>query len=128
MKNIKDDLDDSLRPEYRRSDFSEMVQGKHATAQIEFAELVSLLLACIGEDEGVKFSSESQLAHHRAGDWTYEIDTANQITLRYWNNELVSVDEVISSPCCITTAEGRAELQNTLLTHVRTLNVQAKRL
>ena len=85
MKNIKHDRGDSLRREYRRSDFGEMIQGKYATTQIEFAELVRLLLACIGEDEGLKFSAESQLGGHKAGDWTYEIDSANQITLRYWN-------------------------------------------
>jgi len=124
MKNIRPDLDDSLRQEYKRSDFGEMIQGKHATAQIEFAELVRLLLACIGEDEAVKFINhflENQLASHNPGDWTYEIDDANQITLRYWTNELESIEEPISNPCCITTPQERAELQNFLLDHVRNL-------
>ncbi len=50
MKNIRQDFDESLRREYRRSDFGEMVRGKFATTQLEFSELVRLLLACIGED------------------------------------------------------------------------------
>ena len=128
MKNIRHDLDDSLRPEYRRSDFGEMIQGKHATTQIEFAELVRLLLACIGEDEGLKFishSSDNQLAGHKPGDWTYEIDNANHITLRYWTDEFGSINEAISSPCCITTPQERAELQNLLLSHVRNLKAKA---
>ena len=54
MKNVRQDFDDSLRPEYRRSDFGEMVQGKYATTQLEFAEFVRLLFACIGEDEGFR--------------------------------------------------------------------------
>jgi len=128
MKNIKHDLDDSLRPEYHRSDFGEMIQGKHATTQIEFAELVPLLLACIGEDEGLKFSSENHRSGHKAGDWTYEIDPTGQITLHYWINELGSMEAAISSPCCITTAEDRAELQTTLLNHVRTLKARANAL
>lgn len=130
MNNIKHDLDDSLRPEYRRADFGEMIQGKYATTEIEFAELVRVLLACIGEDEDLKFvphSSESRLADHRTGDWTYEIDTTNQITLRYWHNELISVEGVLSSPCCVTTPEGRAELQNQLRAQVRILKAQAAR-
>jgi len=127
MKNNRHDLDDSLRPEYRRSDFGEMIQGKHATTQVEFAELVRLLLACIGEDEGLKFichSSENQLADQKSGDWTYEIES-NQITLRYWIDELRSIEEAISSPCCITTPQERLELQNLLLNHMRNLKAKA---
>ena len=127
MKNIRHDLDDSLRSEYRRSDFGEMTRGKHATAQIEFDELVRLLLACIGEDEGLKFitrSSENQLASHHPGDWTYEIDETNQITLRYWTTELGNIEEQISSPCCITTPQERSELQHLLLKHVRILKAK----
>ncbi len=118
-------------PEYRRSDFGEMIQGKYATTDIEFAELVRLLLACIGEDEGLKFvshSSENRVANHKAGDWGYEIDDINQITLHYWTNELVSIEETISSPCCVTTPEGRSEFQNLLQTHVRRLKAQASAL
>ncbi len=123
MKNIRHDVDDSLRPEYKRSDFGEMIQGKHATAQIDFSELVRILLACIDEDEGLKFirrSSENQ----RTGDWTYEIDHANQITLRYWTTDLASIEEPVSSPCCITTPEERSELQHVLLHHVRNLRAR----
>ena len=131
MKNIRHDVDDSLRPEYRRSDFGEMIQGKHATAQIDFAELVRLLLTCIGEDEGLKFShhsSENQLAGHKPGDWTYEIDNANQITLRYWTADVGSIEEPIRSQCCTTTPEERSELQNLLLHHVRNLKAKARAL
>jgi hypothetical protein len=128
MKNIRHDLDDELRPEYRRSDFGEIIQGKHATAQIEFAELVRLLLACVGEDEGLTFIShslENQLVSHNPGDWVYEIDDANQITLRYWINEQGSIDESISNPCCITSPQERSELQSLLLKHVRALKAKA---
>ena len=127
MKNINHDFDDSLRAEYRRSDFGEMIQGKHATTQIEFAELVRLLLACIGEDEGgLKFiSPENQLTDDKAGDWTYEIDDGNTITLRYWTTDLESIEEPISSACCINTPRERSELQNLLLNHVRNLKGRA---
>lgn len=124
MKNIKQDLDDSLRPEYRRSDFGEMAEGKFACTQVEFAELVSLLLACIGEDEGCKFIHHSEgnhLAAHSSGDWTYEIDNANQITLRYWFSEFESVEESILNPPCISTDQERAALQNALFNHVQLL-------
>lgn len=53
--NLRQNLDDSLRAEYQRSDFGEMVRGKYAAAQPPFAEMVYLLLACLGEDEGLKF-------------------------------------------------------------------------
>lgn len=121
MKNIRQNFDDSLRPEYRRSDFGEMVQGKSATTQLEFAEFVRLLLACIGEDEGLKFIHHSQgnyLAAHKAGDWTYEIDNANQITLRYWLNEFGSIEEPVSNPPCVSTPQERSDLQNVILEHV----------
>ncbi len=127
MKNVRQDLDDSLRPEYRRSDFGEMIQGKHATTQIEFAELVRLLLACLGEDEGLKFghhSAGNYLAGHKVGDWTYELDNANQITLCYWLSEFGRIDERISNPSCINTPQERSELQNLLVNHVRTLKAK----
>lgn len=38
-------MPDELRSEYKRSDFREFVRGKYATAQVEFVELVSLLIA-----------------------------------------------------------------------------------
>ena len=85
MKNIRQDLNDSMRREYRRSDFGKMVRGKYATTQLELAELVNLLITCIGEDFGLKFihSNNNQIANHKRGDWTYELDNDNQITLRY---------------------------------------------
>jgi hypothetical protein len=124
MKNIKQDIDDSLRREYRRSDFGKMVRGKYATTQLEFAELLSLLLTCIGEDAGLKFihhSTGNQLADHKLGDWTYELDNANQITLRYWLSEFKNLEESISNPPCITTIQDRSDLQNLLVDHVRAL-------
>jgi len=124
MKNIRQDLDESLRPEYRRSDFGEMVRGKFATTQLEFSELVHLLLACIAEDVGVHFNHHSAgnvLADHKRGDWTYELDNANQITLRYWLSEFGSIDEPISNPPCVNTPQERSDLQNLLLDHVQAL-------
>ena len=131
MKNIRKDLDDSLRPEYRRSDFGDMVQGKYATTQLEFAEFVRLLLACIGEDEGLNFAHHSPgnyLATHKAGDWTYEIDNANQITLRYWLNEFGSIEESISNPPCVSTPQERSDLQNVVLEHVKNLKSRLRSL
>ena len=127
MKNIRPDFDDSLRAEYTRSDFGEMVQGKYATTQVEFAEFVRVLLSCIGQDEGLNFVHHSKgnyLAAHRAGDWTYEIDNANQITLRHWLNEFESVEEPISNPPCVSTPQERSELQNVILEHVRNLKAR----
>src|SRR5215467_405197 len=99
MKDIRQDAGDSLRREYSRSDFGEMVRGKYASTQLEFTELVSLLLACIGEEADLKFihhSTGNLLADHNSGDWTYELDNANQITLRYWLSEFGSIEEPIS--------------------------------
>ena len=127
MKNIRQDLDDSLRPEYRRSDFGEMIRGKYATTQIEFAEFVRLLLACIGEDESLNFihhSPGNYLAAHKAGDWTYEMDNANQITLRYWLTEFGSIAEPISNPPCISTPQERSDLQNVVQKHIRALKAR----
>lgn len=124
MKNLRQNLDDSLRPEYKRSDFGEMVQGKFAYTQLQFAELVSLLITCIGEDEGVTFihhSPGNDRAGHKSGEWSYELDNANQIVLRYWINEFRNIAEPISNPPCITTPQERSDLQDLLLTHVRTL-------
>jgi hypothetical protein len=129
MKNIRQNPGDSLRPDYKRSDFGEMVQGKFAATQLEFAELVRMLLACIGEDEGIKF------VHHlvgnyrvgrQDGDWTYELDNSNQITLRYWTSEFGSIEEQISNPPCISNASERSELQDLLLTHVRALKAKVQ--
>ena len=123
MKSIKQDSDD-LRREYKRSDFGEFVRGKYALTQLDFAELVSLLVACVGEDEGLRFTHHSignNLAGHEFGDWTYEIDNANQITLRYWLNEFRSIEEPISNSAFITTAQERSSLHDLLMKHARLL-------
>ena len=121
MKNIRQEEGDSLRREYRRSDFGEMSRGKYSTTQLEFSELVRLLLACIAEDEGLKFDHHSGGDHHKRGDWTCELDNANQITLRYWLSEFGNIEEPISNPSCITTPQERSDLQNLLLHHVPAL-------
>ena len=117
MKNIKPELEDSLRPAYKRSDFGEIVRGKYATSQVDFQQLTGLLLTCIGEDEGVAFehhSADNYLANHKAGDWTYEIDNANQITLRYWLSEFDSIEVTIANPTSVTTPRDRTEFQDAL--------------
>ena len=124
MKNLRQEDGDSLRREYRRSDFGEMARGKYATTQLEFSELVRLLLACIGEDEGLKFdhhSAGNRHSHHTHGDWTYELDNENQITLRYWLSEFGNIEEPLSNPSCVTTPQERSDLQNLLLVHVQAL-------
>jgi len=123
MKKIKSESDDWLRPEYDRSDLGELVRGKYANTQIEFSELVRLLLVCIGEDEGIRFQHQSigYMAKHRPGDWTYDINDGNQITMRYWLSEHANVEELISNPQVITKPSQRTELQNLLLRHVRAL-------
>ena len=127
MKNIRHDTDDSLRAEYKRSDFGEMVRGKYALTQIEFSELVRLLLGCIGEDIGLTFINYSRgnyLAGHKRGDWTYELDNANQITLRYWLGEFRSIEESISNSPCVTNAKEKSELQKLLIDHVHALKTK----
>lgn len=126
MKNVRQDLEDSLRAGYRRSDFGEMVKGKYASTQVAFTELVRLLIACIGEDEGLTLTHHSignHRAAHKAGDWTYEMDDTNQITLRYWLNEFQSLEEPISNPACATTEE-RSHLQELLSKHMRLLKTK----
>lgn len=73
MKNIEADSEDTLRPEYKRSDFGEIIRGKYATTQVDFHQLTGALLTCIGEDEGIKLMHHSignYLADHRCGEWT----------------------------------------------------------
>jgi hypothetical protein len=128
MKKIRPEMDDWLRPEYERSELGELVRGKFAATEVEFAELVGLLLACIGEDEDIQFEHHSEgnyLTYHKRGDWTYEFDNANQITLRYWLSEFTSIAEQISNPPCIMTVQERVELQNLLVDHVRALKTKA---
>ena len=124
MKNLRPNLDDSLRPEYTRSDFGEMVQGKFANTQVDFARLVSVLITCISEDEGLIFihhSPGNYLAGHKSGEWSYELDNANQITLRYWTGEFTNIAEPISNLPCITTPQERSDLYNLILRHLETL-------
>lgn len=125
MKNIRQDFDD-LRPEYRRTDFGEIVKGKHAYVHLEVGEFARLLVACIGEDEALSFihHSAGSLASRKPGDWTYELDNANQITLRYWVSEFSNISESISNPACVITPEERADLQNLLTRHVRILKAR----
>lgn len=128
MKKIRPEMDDWLRPEYKRSDLAELVRGKYAVTEVEFAQLVELILACIGEEENVQFEHHSEgnyLAGHKLGDWTYEMDNANQIKLRYWLSESTSIAEEISNPPCIMTAQERVELHNLLVDHVRALKTKA---
>ena len=127
MKNVEVDPEDTLRPEYKRSDFGEIIRGKYATTQVDFHQLTGALLACIGEDEGVKFTHHSignYLAQQKPGDWTYELDNANQITLRYWLSEFGSIEEAISNPTCVTKPKERTELQDALLKGVTSLKTK----
>lgn len=127
MKNIKADSEDSLRSEYKRSDFGELIRGKYATTQVEFHQLTGALLTCIGEDEGIKFmhhSTGNRFADRKFGDWTYEFDNANQITLRYWLSEFGSIEEAISNPTCVTKPKERTELQDALLKGVTSLKTK----
>lgn len=123
MKNIEIESQiDELRPEYKRSDFGEFVRG--AVTQVEFAERVFLLLSCIGEDEDIKFTHHSignYLANQQSGDWTYEIDNGNQVTLRYWLDSLRSIEVNLTNPPCIMTPEENTKLQDALLEGVREL-------
>jgi|ERR1041385_749129 len=131
MKNIRQDSDDSLRPEYRRSDFGEMIQGKYATTQVQILEMVRLLLACIGEDEGLKFihhSVDNCRAGHKPGDWTYEIDRSNQITLRYWFGESGNLQEPMANSSCITTPQERSDLEKLIRQHVWILKAKVSAL
>ena len=127
MKNI--DLEsqtDELRPQYERADFKEFVRG--AVTQVEFAERVALLMACIGEDEKIIFSyrSEGNYSHQpEAGDWTYEIGHShNQITLRHWLGAWDNISVQLSNPPCIFTVEDNNSLVNALTSGVRTLKAK----
>jgi hypothetical protein len=127
MKNIKADPEDSLRPEYGRSDFGELIRGKYATTEVDFHQLIEALLACFGEDEGVKFMHHSignYVASQRQDDWTYEIDNGNQITLRYWLSEFGSIEEAISNPPTVMTPTDRTQLQDALLKGVISLRTK----
>ena len=125
MKNIKQDYDD-LRPEYDRAFFANGVRGKYANAEWEFSGIARSLMYCTGELEGLKFTDESQgNRDHRRGDWTYEIDNTNRITLRYWLSETSSIDEPIArtNPPSINSKEC-PELQDLLTLHIRALKAK----
>ena len=118
MKNIKSELFDSLRSEYQRSDFGEIVRGKYAATQVDFHQLTNVLLTSIGEDEGVKILDQSMgqpLTPHQPGDWKYKIDKAQLITLRFWLSEFASIDQPLSNPTNVITSRDRRELQAALL-------------
>lgn len=116
-----------LRSEYRRSDFLHFVRG--AGTEIELAERIALLLGCIGEEEHINFSHHSignYLAEHQEGDWTYEIDNANQVTLRHWFSSKGSIAVNLTNPPVIITAEDNHNLIEALATGVRTLQTKVK--
>ena len=124
MKNIEVESEiDELRPEYKRSDFGKFVRG--AVTQVEFAERVALMLACIGEEEEVHFRRRSEGNYRdqpNASDWTFEISHSdNQITLRYWLGGWENISEQLSNPPCISTAEDNSNLINALVSGVKTL-------
>jgi hypothetical protein len=127
MKNLDVESEiGELRPEYKRSDFGEFTRG--AVTQVEFAERVALLLACIGQDEKITFRSRSE-GNYRdqpvAGDWTYEIGHSdNQITLSHWLGGWDSISERLSNPPCVFTAEDNNTLISALTTGVKTLRVK----
>ena len=127
MKKIDVEREDTLRPEYKRSDFGEIIRGKYATTQVDFHQLVQALLSCISEDEGLRFVHHAvgnYRANHKPGEWTYEIDNGHQITLRYWLSDLGSIEELISNPTCVTTPRDRTELQDAL--HEGVLGLRTK--
>lgn len=126
MKNLDCDTElDELRREYKRSDFGQLRSG--AVTQVQFGERVAVLLGCIGEEEGIKFDHHSignVKANHQHGDWTYEIDNGNQVTLRYWRNSQENIEVNITNPPCVFTDEDPSSLIQALTTGVRSLRVQ----
>ena len=124
MKNINLDSEDSPRAEYKRSDFGKIISGKYAETQVDFDQLTKVLLACLGEDLGVRFKHHSPgnyRANHKCGDWTYETDNANQVTLRYWLSEFGNIEEPISNPTVVVTSNDRTEFQHALFKGVTDL-------
>src|SRR6185503_5691173 len=120
MKNVKQDYDDDLRPEYTRFDFANSVRGKYAYVELDFVSFASAAVVCVGEIEELRFIPHSvgdDRVRRRRGDWTYQIDDANQITLRFWLNTTSSIDEPMSNPPSVNNPQLREELQNLLTTH-----------
>lgn len=129
MKNFRRDID-GLRPEYTRDDFKNAVRGQSAFLRLEIAEFVRIYIACIGEDEHLKFTKhtgDNALSERKRGDWTYEFDAADQITLRYWFDETGSIEESMSNPTFVTTPQERTALQDLLTKHVQTLKSRVTR-
>ena len=126
MKNLEAESEvDDLRSGYTRADFKKFVRG--AVTEVDFAERVALLLSCIGEDENVRFAHHSignHFADHQRGDWTYEIDNANQVTLRYWLNSINSIEMSNPNPPCILTAEDNDKLIDSLGQSIRSLKAK----
>jgi len=84
-------------------------------------------LSCIGEDDGIRFEAHSigdYVAQHQPGDWNYEIDNGNQITLRYWLSGWDNIHEELSNPPSIMNAEDNTKLQDALATGVRQLKAR----
>ena len=126
MKNIKQD-DDDLLPEYDRSFFANAVRGKYANAEFEFAGVARALIYCVAELERLRFTDESEVddCDRRPGDWTYEIDKANRITLRYWVSKFSTIEEPMAgtNPSSITPKQSE-ELQKLLTTHIQALKAK----
>jgi hypothetical protein len=126
MKNIKQDYDD-LRPEYTRADFAGSVRGKFAYDELDFASFARAAVVCVGEDEELSFIPHSRpgaRVDRRRGDWTYEINDSNQITLRYWLTARASIDEPMSNAPSVSNPQLRDELHSLLTTHIRALKAK----
>jgi hypothetical protein len=123
MKNLKVKADsDELRSEYNRTDLKNFVRG--AITHVTFAERVALMLASIGEEEKIQFTYYAignDIARHQYRTWTYEIDSGNQVTLRYWLNPTRNIEVSLRNPPCILTAEDNNNLIRTLNTGVGVL-------
>jgi hypothetical protein len=70
------------------------------------------------------YSTGNRLASHKSGDWTYEFDNGNQITLRNWLSGFGNIEEAISNPTCVTKPKDRTELQDALLEGVTNLKTK----
>src|SRR5262249_7310224 len=110
-----------------RSFFAGSVRGKFAYDELDFASFARAAVVCMGEDAELKFIPHSQgddPAQRRRDDWTYEIDDANQITLRYWLSASASIDEPMSNPPSVSNPQLREELRILLTTHIRALKAK----
>lgn len=112
MKNFKEDWTDTLRPEYKRSDFGEFTIGKYANIPVDFAEMARLLLVCLGEDEGLHFHNAANLTVPKPGDWTYSFDVPNQMRLSYWIDTHTRIDETVTGPLKVSSPKESANLRD----------------